>query len=222
MEQRKGQQTEIESRSFAGEVRASKEADKMTIGGLAARFDSYTNMGWYVEVIKRGFFDGMDTTKTAALKNHDSNMVLGRTINETLRLAVTDSGLEYEVDLPDTSTGRDTFAEVSRGDIYQSSFQFTVKEAIWREVDRSELAGVLPDDVLDRLSYGGKIDIRELVKGGTLYDVAPVTFPAYQDTTVAKRSHEEYRSSKEPAKVDTGLLEKKIKVAQATANSFHY
>lgn len=182
---------DAEVRFLASELRAKKDdPGKMVIGGLAARFDSYTNMGWFVEVIKPGFFDEINTDQTAALKNHDSNMVLARTSNNTLKLTVTPEGLEYEAELPDTQTARDTYAEIQRGDIHQSSFQFTVKEAVWREVDRAELAGIIDEPTLDRLSYGGKVEIRELVKGGTLYDVSPVTFPAYQDTTVAKRAHD--------------------------------
>lgn len=208
------------------EVRAKSADNKeMIIGGLAARYDSYTNMGWYVEVIRRGFFDGIDTTQTAALKNHDSNLVLGRTANSTLTLIDGPDGYEYEVKLPDTTTGRDTYEEVSRGDIYQSSFQFTVKESIWREVDRSELSGIFPDNVLDGLSYGGKIEIRELIKGSKLYDVSPVTFPAYQDTSVAKRSRDEALGEKRQetgAKVDLSTYNYKIKAAEAAANSFNF
>jgi len=196
-----------EVRFYGIEARKKDDTpDKMVIGGLAARFDSYTNMGWYAEVIKPGFFDEMDTTKAAALKNHDSSLVLGRTSNGTLKLSITPDGLEYEVELPDTTTGRDTYEEVKRGDIFQSSFQFTVKEAVRREVDRAELAGVFDDDTLDRLSYGGKIEIRELVKGGVLYDVSPVTFPAYEDTSVAKRSKDEAKAEN-PKQKDLKIYE---------------
>lgn len=216
------QTTDNKETRFIGNIESRANDDnKMTIGGVAARFETYTTMGWYAEVIKRGFFDGIDTSQTAALKNHDSSLILGRTSNNTLSLNVTNEGLEYEVQLPQTQTGRDTFEEVKRGDIHQSSFQFTVKEEIWRSVDRSELAGVLPDSELDRLSYGGKIEIRELVKGGKLYDVSPVTFPAYLDTNVAKRSYESVKERK-IEKVDISTYELRIKAAEAAANYFKF
>lgn len=189
-----------------------KDDKRMTIGGLASIFNSYTPMGWYMEVVKPGFFDDMDFEAAAALKNHDSNLVLGRYANKTLRLNITNQGLEYEVDLPDTTTGRDTYEEVKRGDIYQSSFQFTIKEQVWREVDRSEFAGVFPDEVLDRMSYGGKIEVRELIKGAKLYDVAPVTFPAYNDTTVAKRSKEALQKTK----INLDLYNYRLRIAAAS------
>ena len=189
-----------------------KDDKRMTIGGLASIFNSYTPMGWYMEVVKPGFFDDMDFEAAAALKNHDSNLVLGRYANKTLRLNITNQGLEYEVDLPDTTTGRDTYEEVKRGDIYQSSFQFTIKEQVWREVDRSEFAGVLPDEVLDRMSYGGKIEVRELIKGAKLYDVAPVTFPAYNDTTVSQRSKEALQKTK----INFDLYNYRLRIAAAS------
>ena len=196
-----------EVRFYGIEARKKDETpDKMVIGGLAARFDSYTIVGWYIEVVRRGFFDEIDTTITAALKNHDSSLVLGRTSNGTLKLSITPDGLEYEVELPDTTTGRDTYEEVKRGDIFQSSFQFTVKEAVWKEVDRSEFRDIFSESDLDRISYGGKVEVRELIKGGVLYDVSPVTFPAYDDTSVAKRSKDEAKAEK-PKQKDLKIYE---------------
>lgn len=194
MEHRK-KENSIETRNviyFDGKHRAETRADgdkeKRVIGGLAAVYDKYTDMGWYIEVIKKGFFDGIDTSQTAALKNHDPNLVLGRTANGTLKLEDTPDGLDYEAIVPDTQIGRDTYEEVKNGYIYQSSFAFTAKEVVWREVDRSELAGKIDDTVLDRMVYNGKVDVREMVKGGKLYDVSPVTYPAYAEATSEARS----------------------------------
>ena len=177
------------------EERMDGEKPKKVIGGLASVYDKYTDMGWHLEVVRRGFFDEIDTTQTAALKNHDPNLILGRTANGTLKLTDTADGYAYEAIVPDTQVGRDTYAEVSGGYIYQSSFAFTVKERIWREVDRSELSGMVDEKILDRISYGGKVDIRELVKGDKLYDVSPVTFPAYGEATSEARSLIEERNA---------------------------
>jgi len=201
-----------------GALEQRAEGDNsMRIGGTAAIFDTYTSMGWYLEKVNRSFFDGMDTTKTAALKNHDSNLVLGRTANNTLRLTVDDKGLQYEVDLPDTQIGRDTYEEVKRGDIFQSSFQFTVKDENWSELDPDELRGKIPDEWIDRAIYGGKVQVRELLKGGTLYDVAPVTFPAYQDTTVAKRSFDGAKKVEAPKNQNINI---RLAIAKANAAAF--
>jgi hypothetical protein len=178
------------------EQRMDGEKPKKVIGGLASVYDKYTDMGWHLEVVKRGFFDGIDTTQTAALKNHDPNLILGRTANGTLVLTDTPEGYDYEATVPDTQVGRDTYEEVSGGYIYQSSFAFTVKEAVWREVDRGALSGMVDEETLNRIAYdGGKVDIREMVKGGKLYDVSPVTFPAYQSATSEARSLIEERNA---------------------------
>jgi HK97 family phage prohead protease len=178
------------------EQRMDGEKPKKVIGGLASVYDKYTDMGWHLEVVRRGFFDGIDTTQTAALKNHDPNLILGRTANGTLTLKDTPDGYDYEAIVPDTQVGRDTYEEVSGGYIYQSSFAFTVTSSVWREVDRSELAGIVDEVTLTRMTYeNGKVDIRELVKGGKLYDVSPVTFPAYQSATSEARSLIEERNA---------------------------
>ena len=172
------------------EQRMDGEKEKRVIGGLAAVYNQYTDMGWYLEIVVPGFFSEIDTSGTAALKNHDPNLVLGRTANGTLTMKDTPSGLDYEAIVPDTQTGRDTYEEVKGGYIYQSSFAFTVKESNWREVDRETLTEAIDAAILDKVSYGGKVSIRELVKGGKLYDVSPVTFPAYQNATSEARNSE--------------------------------
>lgn len=179
---------DFERRSYHVEHRAANDGGKMTIGGMAALYGVYTNMGWYLETILPGFFDGAKTDRAACLKNHDTNIVLGRTKNETLRLTIQTNGLDYEATLPGTQAAKDTYAEVEGGYIYESSFGFTVKKASWSEVDRSLLKGKVEEEVLDRLSYEGKVYVRELAICNELFDVSPVTYAQYQDTSVAKRS----------------------------------
>jgi len=184
----------IERRAFEFQARASNDG-AMTIGGSAALYDRYTSLGWFAEVIERGFFDDIDMEPCVCLYNHDVNYVLGRKKAGTLELKVTENGLEYESKLPESR--RDVFEAIERGDVYQSSFGFTVREAEWVEMSREELQGKLPDEEIDRLMYGGTVSVRRLKKGLTLYDVSPVTFPAYADTTVAKRSFDAVRRNKQ-------------------------
>ncbi len=188
----------FERRAFQMEFRADQKDGKKTIAGMAAVYNKYTNMGYYLEVVRPGFFEGIDTSMTACLKNHNENLILGRTSNNTLALEFKADGLSYQAVLPDTTAANDTHIEIEGGYISQSSFGFTVKKATWSEVQRSEFSGIVPEDVLDRLSYGGFVDVRELVQGAALYDVSPVTFPAYQDTSseVVKRSWEAFKAEK--------------------------
>lgn len=185
MEIRNNIQSEMERRVFNFEARANSSDGKMTIGGTAAVFNRYTNMGWFAEVIEPGFFDNMDMEQCACLYNHDVNYVLGRKKSGTLTLAIVPDGLDYTSNLPDTR--RDVFESVERGDVYQSSFGFTVSEAEWQEMTREQLQGFMSQDDIDALMYAGTVSVRRLKRGKKLYDVSPVTFPAYADTTVAKR-----------------------------------
>lgn len=123
-----------------------------------------------VERIMPGSFDkAIAEDDVRALFNHDPNMLLGRTTAKTLALSVDKRGLRYEIDPPDTETGRNVVAAVKRRDLTGSSFSFKITDQEFR-------------------TEGG-IDIRE-IKGVRLYDVGPVTFPAYEATTVeAKSAH---------------------------------
>lgn len=206
MAQERNQQQELteangpERRYFHIQARAkSAEDGKMIVGGYGAIFNSYTNMGWYAEVIEPGFFDDIKQDRCACLFNHDPNQVLGRTKNNTLALKIDDNGLDYESILP--SHRADVHELVSDGYIYESSFAFTTKEARWEDVDRDTLEGLLSKADLDQLSWQGKISVRRLMKGRELFDVSPVTYGAYEgtttnaDTRIAKRSYDLWRQS---------------------------
>lgn len=190
-----------ERRFFHIQARAQSADDgKMVVGGYGAIFNSYTNMGWYAEVIEPGFFDDIKQDRCACLFNHDPNQVLGRTKNGTLKLKLDDTGLDYESVLP--SHRADVHELVKDGYIYESSFAFTTKEARWEDVDRDVLEGVMSKEDLDQLSWQGKITIRRLMRGRELFDVSPVTYGAYEgtttDTRVAKRSYDMWREAHPP------------------------
>jgi phage head maturation protease len=80
--------------------------------------------------------------------------------------------MEYEFEAPNTTLGNDLLEMVKRGDVYQSSFAFSVEAEDWEE-----RAGMKP---------------KRIIKGiKKVYDVSPVTYPANPDTMVAKRSYEQ-------------------------------
>lgn len=171
-----------EVRITSKELRVKRSEDgTRTISGYAAVFDSWSeDLGWFREKIAPGAFaNALKNSDTRALFNHDSNIVLGRQSAGTLRLKEDEKGLFMEVDLPDTQHGRDLDVLIGRGDITQQSFGFTVKRDSW--VDDIE------NEVVERT-------IEEV---GELFDVSPVVFPAYPDTTVAVRSLEKYKEVNE-------------------------
>lgn len=166
--------SKIERRTFAVEVRAGHEdKGKNKITGYAAVFGVPTELfgGEIIEEIAPGAFDDVMNDDVRVLFNHSPDMVLGRTSSGTCRISVDEIGLRYEVDLPNTSLGRDLYESIKRGDVSQSSFGFTIK-----------------DYKTERMEDGGEKVI--ITKVGRLYDVAPVTFPAYETTNVNARSKE--------------------------------
>lgn len=168
----------MERRNTSGVVELRASGDGSRIGGYAAKFGTLSqNLGGFVETIDRAFFnksaaDGWPGVM--ARYNHEDAYLLGTTQAQTLRLAVDDVGLDYTVDMPDTSYARDLSALAARGDVAHSSFAFFTFEDDWGMTD-------------------GGFPLRTLVSG-RLVDVAPVNTPAYMDTSSSLRSLAEARS----------------------------
>lgn len=185
---------EREERRAVRDVIEFREKDgAASISGYAAVFNKETVIGggmWgFREQIDPKAFDGaVKTDDVRALFNHDPNYLLGRTESGTLRLSVDSKGLKYDVDLPDTSQARDVRTLIQRGDVSGSSFGFTVDEDEWDERDVKS----------------GKLPLRTILKA-SLFDVSPVTYPAYPQTSVSARSKAE--AAVEAEKVRSAAVE---------------
>jgi HK97 family phage prohead protease len=157
------------------------EEDARVIRGYAAVFNRDSELMavamdnklvLFTERIAPGAFSqALNNSDVRALFNHDPSFILGRKDAGTLFLEEDNIGLRYIVKLPDTFLGDVVYNGVKRGDITQSSFSFTVEEEEWLE----------PAEI-------GRPWTRTIKKIERLYDVSPVTFPAYPDTTAASRS----------------------------------
>lgn len=153
------------------------------IVGYAAVFDSPTvirgPLGDFVETVRPGAFTRtIERDDVRALFNHDESLVLGRTRAGTLRLAEDRHGLRMEIDPPDTEYGRTVVELVRRGDVTGASFGFVPAEPggqRWHFGDGSGGGG------------GSEMASRELLDV-RLFDVSPVTFPAYEEAEVASRA----------------------------------
>jgi HK97 family phage prohead protease len=166
-----------ERRTITGSVHARAIGDGMPkeIGGIAAVVNSVTDLGYFEEVIERGAFDYALSREydIRCLFNHESDLILGRTKAETCKVFVNaDGNLEYTW-IPDyeNPTHMSVVRSIMRGDITQSSFAFTIKEQTWT----------------DSTKYGtmGK---RTITMIDELFDVSPVTYPAYSETEADARS----------------------------------
>ena len=190
---------EIEHRAFQEgvELRA-KDGGGSTLRGYAARFNSayemwHRDMGTFYEEVGRDAFKNADLTDVRVLFNHDPNQILGRTKSGTARVGVDENGLWYEVDLPQSAEA--VREAVSRGDITQSSWGFSLRES----GDKWEIR------------TGGKKH-RLLTDVETVYDASPVTFPANPDTTVAKRSFDFVQQTEQETQQELKNIEAEIEI----------
>jgi HK97 family phage prohead protease len=170
-----------ETRALNGEMRAVLNADgKRMIVGYAAIFNSETELyPKYREKIDPAAFNEVLNDDVRALFNHDPNIVLGRTKSGTLKLSIDERGLKYEITPPDTAVAADLLKSIDRGDVSQSSFGFSIKRPGGDEVQHNK----------DGTS------LRTIKRVKQLFDISPVTYPAYNDTAVALRSLEASRKN---------------------------
>lgn len=138
--------------------------------GHAAVFDSPSeNLGGFRETIKRGAFKDVLNQDVRLLVNHDPNMPLAR--GESLTLTEDPTGLQVRALIrSDLSYAKDLRINLEEGNVTQMSFAFGSNvEDTWTEGE---------DGVL----------MRTISRFGSLYDVSPVTFPAYPATDAGLRA----------------------------------
>lgn len=162
-----------ERRFFSGELELRDiEGNSPVLVGHAAVFNQEADIGGFREMIAPGAFTRSieERRDVVALFNHSPNLVLGRTSSGTCVISEDESGLAYEIQVPDTQVGRDVHTLVKRGDVRGSSFAFRVPKG---------------GDSWTR-GENGQSDLR-LIREVELHDVSPCTMPAYEGTSVIAR-----------------------------------
>lgn len=167
-----------ELRSLVAKVeRRADDSGKVTVTGYAAVFGEWAEIGrWFQETVARGAF--ANTIRTADVRayfDHDRGRVLGRSSAGTLRLEEDAKGLKVEIDLPDTTDGRDVAILIERGDVSGMSFRFSAVREEWDETVEPAKRTLL------------EVELQE---------VSIVSEPAYEGTSVALRSLEAARQEK--------------------------
>jgi HK97 family phage prohead protease len=180
----------IERRVTRGtEVRAGERDGKPVIEGYAAVFnEESSDLGGFVEIIEPGAFDDALDQDTVGLWNHNDDIPLGRAPNKTLEIAQDSRGLKYVIYInADDPEAMSKHAKVKRGDVNGSSFAFRVKN----KERGDEMNG-------DEWKLVGDKIVRVIKKAGIrdLFDVSPVTYPAYPKASAQARSKaDELRTS---------------------------
>jgi len=161
----------------------SGESGSNIIEGYASVFNKRSKLiaedgKIFYEVINPHAFDeALEREDLNVIANfqHNKSKMLARSTSGTLALSVDGYGLKYIFQAPNTSLGRDVVEWVSRGDVYESSFQFSFKE---RNVSWSRAEDGIP--------------IREILKVERIMDVALVIDGAYSGTDVIVRELAEF------------------------------
>lgn len=159
------------------EERSSTDG-RISMRGYAYRFNELSHdLGGFRERIVPGAgAPSLRQNDVYATFNHDTASLLGRTSSGTLRVGEDREGGWYEIDLPDTTVGRDVAELLKRGDLQGSSFTFRVLDGGQRRAEADDTETGLPIREITAM------DVRE---------VGPVVNPAYPTTQAALRSVEQ-------------------------------
>lgn len=156
---------------FDFEIR--EEGDKNPrLVGYASLFDKEAEIGgfWREKVAPGAYKKTIQENDIRALWNHNTDLVLGRNKANTLHLEEDKKGLRVEIIPPDTQAGRDAITSIRRQDVSQMSIAFAAIKQEW----------ILPEDSRELAT--------RIIKEARLYEVSPVTFPAFEETSIATRS----------------------------------
>ena len=190
----KTEQREITTQEI--ELREDDDGNR-SLSGYAVKWEKKSHVlglfRKFREQFKRGAFaDSLNSDDQRFLWSHDTSKVLGRTKNNTLRLFEDETGLRFELDLPKTTLGNDTYESIQRGDVDGVSFGFR------KEDDEIEE----PDDDLP---------IRT-IKKAKLLEVSAVAFPAYPDSEVSARGYDPMKKLEDELKEQEEEQRAKIKL----------
>lgn len=162
-----------EIRTMNAEFRVDRSGEQPRITGYAVRYSQLSDPIWglFREKVAPGAFrNALKISDPRALQNHDPNRILGRTSSGTLKVIEDEEGLRYEIFPPGTSYAADLMESIERGDVRESSFAMIVARDEWE--DRDDMS------------------IRTILEVEELFDVSPVTYPAYPSSSVGLRSRE--------------------------------
>lgn len=190
----KNMKKNLEYRNVVG-LRSIPESRK--IGGLAIAVETKSELlgGSFVETIKRSAVSD-EMIKANDIKlymNHDSSqgtIARSKFGKGSLRLFVTDRGLEFETEVPNTAKGDEVLEGIRRGDIDACSFAFMPDSVTWTENEDG--------------TFSRDINSFKLVDECSILSC----LPAYSATEVDMRSLDDFKSYEETRAADEDKEEK--------------
>lgn len=176
---------ELERRVFHTPVTVEKRDDgtvKSIVGYPIVYEKDSEDMGFIETVAKGAAGNALGRSDIRGLKNHDPSLIFARD-GVNLKLYEDEHGIRYEATPIDTHNFREVAKEVELGLLDGQSFGFTVLSDKWEDLDKD-------------------VPRRTITEIDVIFDVGPVTYPAYSDTTVALRSLSDKKDAATSAKED--------------------
>lgn len=175
------------------------ELSERIVSGYAIRFmEESVDLGGFIERIhpEAISIDQIRNSDIFALFNHEDGMVLGRTGAGTLKLDLREDGLYYEINVPNTVAGNELLEHITRGEMYGTSFAFSLP---------SDGSGEVWSKGEDGNIY------RDITNIEFIFEISPVFTPAYPTTTVSARSLEKIQELNDMKKEKVELRKEEVK-----------
>ena len=198
----------IEIRNITTEIRSNEENSRK-ISGLAIPAESRSELlyGEFYETISKDALteDLINEHDVKLYMNHDSSQgtfARSKFGKGSLRLFVTDRGIEFETELPNTASGDELLEGIRRGDYDALSFAFAPDKEEWEENEDGTY-----NRTIRSIAFLDEISILSCA-------------PAYEATEVKLRSLENFKEekNKEKEERDRQILESlDAKLAQIEA-----
>ena len=162
---------------FDFETREDKEKGLGIIEGRPIVYNSRADLGYFSEIIERGALDKANLKDVRLCLNHDTSFVYARSRNNnensTMKIKTDENGLFFtaKLDIENSPRAKDLYSAISRGDINQLSFMFTIDKEKWEDLET-------------------EYPTRKITEIGQVFEISAVTFPAYKETEVTARNKE--------------------------------
>ncbi len=146
------------------------------LGGFKERFMPGAFRKW----LDRAPNDPRGRADVVAKFNHSDSAILGRTLNGTLQIEETEKGLVYRATPPvGTPTTNEVVPLIEQRYVLGSSFAFSLADTAGESWDEDPAGNVT-----------------RTITEAALFDVSPVTHPAYPNSTVGLRSLAQWKKAR--------------------------
>ena len=175
----------LQVREIEGEESRVVEGKPIVFGVRSVNLTPWSSTRKVYEILEPGCISNELLQRSDVILNinHSTKVtdVLGRCNNGngTLELELRDMYVAAGCELPQTNTANDTLELIKRGDISGMSFAF---EDDWEDTENG-----VSLECTNEVEDGKEVWLRHVKRITGLYDVSIVTYPAYEQTSVATR-----------------------------------